>query len=66
MATFHKIIYIDLNKLMCCHLNCIERCKKYQKFILGGCLKRIHKNNSYKVLNEDQVLKWPLFYNNNI
>ena len=37
--------YIDLNKLMGCHLNYIEHCKKKsQKSILGGCLKCIHKN----------------------
>ena len=37
--------YIDLNKLMGCPLNYIEHCKKkYQKSILGGCLKCIHKN----------------------
>ena len=40
--------------------------KKYQKSILGGCLKCILKINSEKVLNEDQVLKCPLFYDNNI
>ena len=44
MATFIKS-YIALNKLMCCHLNYIEHCKKSIK---------------------NQVLKCPLFYNNNI
>ena len=41
--------YIDLNKLMCCHLNYIEHCKKkkYQKSILGGCLKCIHNKNHF-------------------
>ena len=59
--------YIDLNKLMGCHLNYIEHCKKSLKNPFWvDVLNAFIKINSEKVLNEDQVLKCPLFYNNNI
>ena len=40
--------------------------KKSQKSILVDVLNAFIKMNSEKVLNEDQVLKCLLFYNNNI
>ena len=59
--------YIDLYKLMCCHLNYIEHCKKsFKNTFWVDVLNAFIKINSEEVLNEDQVLKCPLFYNNNI
>ena len=59
--------YIDLNKLMGCHLNYIEHCKKsIENPFWMDVLNAFIKINSEKVINEDQVLKCPLFYNNNI